>query len=287
MRSGDNGLASLAETLKMIAAVVEEQRGTPVEVVVVGDCVLDEKTEAQLQAACEAMLNASKYGGEGGLVQVYAEAERDTVFISVRDLGPGFELDQVPEDRRGVREAIIGRMQRNGGTVRLRTVPGGGTEVELEMPRTPLDGSADRSVGNSLTWALVVSRLARGSRREERETRQREQIAELWRVRRAAMRAEALFVAVLFALAAVGYVISVVATGAVMESVQQDRFSPSDTAQVITAVGGLATAVGLSIAGVLKALALLVHARADMVRARASLPPAEAPVAADEGEPTT
>jgi hypothetical protein len=26
-------------------------------------------------------------------------------------------------------------MQRNGGTARLRSVPGGGTEVELEMER--------------------------------------------------------------------------------------------------------------------------------------------------------
>lgn len=286
MRSGDEGLASLAETLKVIAAVVEEGFGTPVEVVVIGDCVLDEKLEAQMQAACEAMKNASKHGGEGGPVQVYAEVERDTVFVSIRDRGPGFELDRVPVDRRGVREAIIGRMQRNGGTARLRKVPEGGMEVELEMTRTPNDGSANRSVGNSLTWSLVVARLARGVRREEMETRQREQIQGLLRVRRAAKRAEVVVVAVLFALAAVGYFISVLAAGAVVESIQQDRFSPSDTAQVITAVSGLATAVGFSIAGVLKALALLVHARADMVRARGSLPPAEAAVVVGEDEPT-
>jgi hypothetical protein len=35
----------------------------------------------------------------------------------------------------GVRESIIGRMERNGGTARLRPVPDGGTEVELEMER--------------------------------------------------------------------------------------------------------------------------------------------------------
>ncbi|MGW0698624.1 PspC domain-containing protein [Streptomyces sp. NPDC002867] len=126
---------TLAEAVKRTAAEVEDKHGVPLEVVVVGDCPLDEKLAAQMQAAREAMVNAAKYGGAGGAVQVYAEVEGRAVFVSVRDRGPGFDLDAVPGDRMGVRESIIGRMQRNGGTARLRTVPGGGTEVELEMER--------------------------------------------------------------------------------------------------------------------------------------------------------
>ncbi|MGI5402384.1 PspC domain-containing protein [Streptomyces sp. CA-135486] len=126
---------TLAEAVKKAAAEVEDKHGVPLEVVVVGDCPLDEKLAAQMQAAREAMVNAAKYGGEGGAVQVYAEVEGRTVFVSVRDRGPGFDPDSVPQDRMGVRESIIGRMQRNGGTARLRSVPGGGTEVELEMER--------------------------------------------------------------------------------------------------------------------------------------------------------
>ncbi|GGX85122.1 ATP-binding protein [Streptomyces hiroshimensis] len=126
---------TLAEAVKATAAEVEDHHGVPIEVVVVGDCPLDEGLAAQMQAAREAMVNAAKYGGEGGAVQVYAEVEGRTVFLSVRDRGPGFDLDAVPDDRMGVRESIIGRMQRNGGTARLRSVPGGGTEVELEMER--------------------------------------------------------------------------------------------------------------------------------------------------------
>ncbi|MEU4132268.1 PspC domain-containing protein [Streptomyces wuyuanensis] len=125
----------LADAVKRAAAEVEDKHGVPLEVVVVGDCPLDEKLTAQMQAAREAMVNAAKYGGEGGPVQVYAEVEGRTVFVSVRDRGPGFDPDAVPEDRMGVRESIVGRMQRNGGTARLRSVPGGGTEVELEMER--------------------------------------------------------------------------------------------------------------------------------------------------------
>ena len=74
-------------------------------------------SRAQLQAAREAMVNAAKYAGDGATPsQVYAEVERTTVFVFVRDRGPGFDLDAVPDDRMGVRESIIGRMERHGGT---------------------------------------------------------------------------------------------------------------------------------------------------------------------------
>jgi signal transduction histidine kinase/phage shock protein PspC (stress-responsive transcriptional regulator) len=131
----DDQPTTLAESVKRTAAEVEDYHGVPIEVVVVGDCPLDDGLAAQLQAAREAMVNAAKYGGDGGAVQVFAEVDGRTVFVSVRDRGPGFDLDAVPGDRMGVRESIIGRMQRNGGTARLRSVPGGGTEVELEMER--------------------------------------------------------------------------------------------------------------------------------------------------------
>ncbi|MEV5608270.1 PspC domain-containing protein [Streptomyces sp. NPDC052225] len=130
---------TVAEAVKRNAAEVEDKHGVPLEVVVVGDCPLDDGLAAQMQAAREAMVNAAKYGGEGGAVQVFAEVETtsagDEVFVSVRDRGPGFDLDAIPADRMGVRESIIGRMERNGGTARLRAVPDGGTEVELTMKR--------------------------------------------------------------------------------------------------------------------------------------------------------
>ena len=133
----DDEPTTLADAVRAAAAEVEDAHGVPVEVVCVGDCPLDERLVAQMQAAREAMVNAAKYGGgsAGEAVQVYAEVEETRVFVSVRDHGPGFDLDQVPEDRMGVRQSIIGRMERNGGLARLRSAPGGGTEVELEMER--------------------------------------------------------------------------------------------------------------------------------------------------------
>ncbi|WP_246193209.1 ATP-binding protein [Kitasatospora atroaurantiaca] len=125
---------TLAERIRSVVAEVEDLHGVPVELVCVGDCPMDDRISAQMQAAREAMVNAAKYGG-GGPVQVYAEVEGRTVSVFVRDHGPGFDPDSVPEDRMGVRESIIGRMKRNGGTARVRPAPDGGTEVELEMER--------------------------------------------------------------------------------------------------------------------------------------------------------
>lgn len=287
-RRSEDDPATLREALRLVAADVESLHGVPVEVVIVGDCPLDEKVTAQMLAAREAIVNAAKFAGEDAAVQVYSEVEGSRVFVAVSDRGPGFDLETVPDDRTGVRESIIGRMRRHGGSARLRTVPGGGTEVELEMELAQGTVTAKDLVPSrpdNLVWSAFVARR-RATQQSDRRTGERERAWQRQRVRRAVRRAEASAVAGLFALAVTGYVIAGFATRNVLDSLQRQQFDPSDTAQLITAIGGLTTAVGLSIAGVVKAFALLVHARADMVRARQSLPPAEGSPVPDEGAQT-
>lgn len=125
---------TLATALQAAAAEVEETHGVPIDVVAVGDWPLDPHAEAIVAAAREALVNASKFAGEGP-VSVYAEADDERVQVFVRDRGPGFDPDAVPGDRRGVRESIVGRMQRHGGEAVLHTGDGQGTEVELTMER--------------------------------------------------------------------------------------------------------------------------------------------------------
>jgi signal transduction histidine kinase len=122
--------ASLAAALEAAATEVEESQGVPVEVVVVGDRDLDARHEAVVAAAREAMTNAAKFGG-GSPVDVYAESGGSRTQVFVRDRGPGFDPAGVPADRRGVRESIVGRMERHGGRARVTSEPGAGTEVEL------------------------------------------------------------------------------------------------------------------------------------------------------------
>lgn len=132
---GDEMAAStLKAALTDAAAEVEDEHGVPIEVVVVGDCDLDSDLNAVVRAAREAMVNAAKHSG-ADKIDVFAEAADDEVFAYVRDRGKGFSFDEIGEDRMGVRGSIIDRMERHGGTARIKSDAEDGTEVRLEMTR--------------------------------------------------------------------------------------------------------------------------------------------------------
>lgn len=123
---------SLGAALEAAAEEVEEAHGVTIDVVTVGDGALDHATEAVVAAVREALVNAAKFAGEQPIA-VYAEVTDDRVHVFVRDRGPGFDLDAVPPSRRGIRESIVGRLERHGGTATIRTGTGLGTEVELVL----------------------------------------------------------------------------------------------------------------------------------------------------------
>jgi len=123
----------LADALRGVAEEVEESHGAPVEAVVVGDAPLDERFEALVAATREALTNAAKFAAGGGPVRLYAEIKDGGARVYVDDRGPGFDPDSIPDDRRGVRESIIGRMRRHGGRADVRSKPDVGTEVELTI----------------------------------------------------------------------------------------------------------------------------------------------------------
>ncbi|MGK9147367.1 PspC domain-containing protein [Plantibacter flavus] len=148
---GSAATGDLATELRAIAATVEADHSVRVDVVAVGRSVED-VPEPLLAAAREAVLNAARHAG--GDVSVYVETSPHRVEVSVSDRGPGFDLDRVPQDRLGVRESIIGRMQRIGGEAAIRPGPGGrGTEVRLTLPiaAAPTDRTTEtpRSVPRS------------------------------------------------------------------------------------------------------------------------------------------
>jgi len=83
-------------------------------------------------AAREAMVNAAKHAGVDTL-DVYAELLGGELSIFVRDRGTGFDPDAVPADRHGIRDSIHARMERAGGTARVTSTPGEGTEVSVTL----------------------------------------------------------------------------------------------------------------------------------------------------------
>lgn len=124
---------TLAPALEQAAAEVEELHQTPIEVVTVGDRPLDERFAALLAAGREALTNAARHAGDGGPISLYAEISPEQVQVFIRDRGAGFDPEAITPGRHGLRDSIVGRMERNGGRAEIRSEPGEGTEIELTM----------------------------------------------------------------------------------------------------------------------------------------------------------
>lgn len=123
----------LVSELRDIAADIELEYAARLEVVTVGEPAFGHSS--LVAAAREAMLNAARHAG--GEISVYVESSADAVDVFVRDRGPGVDLDALPADRLGVRESIIGRMARAGGSATVKPGAGGvGTEVHLHLEVT-------------------------------------------------------------------------------------------------------------------------------------------------------
>jgi signal transduction histidine kinase len=124
----------LSEALRGAAGEIEDAYAIKVDVVVVGDAPLTERLGALVAACREALVNAAKHAGVE-TVSLYAEVEDGACLCFVRDRGSGFDPAAVDPDRHGLRGSIIGRVERHGGQVSVRSSPGAGTEVEIRMPK--------------------------------------------------------------------------------------------------------------------------------------------------------
>jgi signal transduction histidine kinase len=128
---------TLTTALDGVADEVEADHGVAVDVVVVGECPLDDHVDALVAAVREAVLNAARHSGADE-VSVYAEVVGDSrVEAFVRDRGRGFDPTAVNGDRRGITQSIVRRMARHGGRAHVHSAPGEGTEVTFELTLQP------------------------------------------------------------------------------------------------------------------------------------------------------
>ena len=90
--------------------------------------------DALLGAVGEALRNSVAAAGAGQqrpvVRTVVVRASRRGIRVAVHDDGVGFDPKQVPAERLGIAQSIIGRMERiAGGAAAVRSRPGDGTEV--------------------------------------------------------------------------------------------------------------------------------------------------------------
>lgn len=124
-----------------VGALLRQRASDRVSVSVPADPVLlDAAVAEELSAAAgNALENAAAHAGPDARAYVLLEDLGDTVTVSIRDDGVGIadgRLEEaVGEGRFGIAKSIVGRMKWLGGSAKLNTGPGCGTEWELTIPR--------------------------------------------------------------------------------------------------------------------------------------------------------
>lgn len=122
--------------LRQYARAIEAEYPCTIEVVTVGDTELNDAYLEMLAATKEAMVNAAKHSQSRDPIHVFADCSAEGVEVFVRDRGVGFETLSVPADRHGLRQSVIARMQRLGGTAQIVSSREHGTEVHLLLRKS-------------------------------------------------------------------------------------------------------------------------------------------------------
>jgi signal transduction histidine kinase len=138
-----SGRASLRDALEALARSIQ---GPAPTVSAVGPLWLPTGCVQELVAAVRQALENVAEHAQAEAVAVFAEQDDDHVVVSVRDDGVGFVWD--PEALRaqgklGMLQSMRGRAEHLGGTMRVDTSPGRGTEIEFRVPADELDDQED------------------------------------------------------------------------------------------------------------------------------------------------
>jgi len=140
--SSENGSLSPGEgTSNDLAALLRARDSDQVSISLpAAPVLLDGVAAAEVNAAVgNALDNVVAHAGAGAKAFVLLEDLGDSIVVTVRDDGVGIpagRLEQAADEgRMGVAKSIVGRMNWLGGSARLTTSPGAGTEWEFTVSR--------------------------------------------------------------------------------------------------------------------------------------------------------
>jgi signal transduction histidine kinase len=129
-----DGTVPLRTVLRSAAFGVSE---IPVSVSTVDPIWVPAGAAEEISSAVRQALENVVHHASATTVTVFGERDDTEISISVRDDGIGFDLDEEQlraAGKLGIARSMRGRIEQLGGTMRIRTAPGRGTEVEFRIP---------------------------------------------------------------------------------------------------------------------------------------------------------
>jgi signal transduction histidine kinase len=133
------GTASLRAALEALGQV-----GLPIQMAVsaTGPIWLPVHHVEELTAAVKQALDNVVEHADASRVVLFADEDDGAVVVAVRDDGAGFSYDEAKlaaDGKMGIVKSIKGRVEQLGGSMRVESAPGAGTEIELRLPARPED----------------------------------------------------------------------------------------------------------------------------------------------------
>lgn len=92
-----------------------------------------ERVDTLTAALAQCLTNVQLHSGQNAVEVVILPAS-ENLAVTIIDGGSGFNVDQVPEDRMGLKLSVRGRIEQCGGRVRIWSNEGQGTAVMLQLP---------------------------------------------------------------------------------------------------------------------------------------------------------
>lgn len=126
------GLTSLRASLEETA----RRASQPVTVSCVGSLWIEGQVAVEVTAAVKQALDNAVNHAHAKHITVFAEMETDSVTVSVRDDGVGFDFDEnrlKARGKAGILKSMKGRVEDLGGSMSISSSPDG-TEVEFRIP---------------------------------------------------------------------------------------------------------------------------------------------------------
>ncbi len=140
-RTGPEVVSESARWLRRkILDVVSDFQWRGLRVEITGDAGIPLHTsplvaEALVGAIQGCLENVVQHSGSDS-AEIFMDSSESTLSIMIVDQGVGFPVDAIPEDRLGIRQSIIHRVEAVGGTVKIWSATEAGTSVVIVVPLT-------------------------------------------------------------------------------------------------------------------------------------------------------